>query len=208
MAKEYNHFIPANDEELSVWTNPFEEKLPGVATLLGISEARVTEAQDATLKIREGINKHSIKKQEYQESVAYKKLLRSREVKVLVRLAVDIKRNPLYTENIGKELGIIGSATSADRSPLRPSLKVKAEHGYVSVSFNKKGQTGVSIFTRLRGTVGWEKLVSGATRSPYKDERPLQQEGIAEIREYTARYWDNATEIGSESDIAFTLFGG
>lgn len=203
------HFIPSNDAELSVWTVNFEEKIPILAPVLAIPAEKVTEVQTISTTIRDGVDKHAIKKQEYLESVAYKKLLRQREVKALVSLAIAIKRMPGYTENIGRELGIIRkSPTPTLRTQIKPRLKLNVEKGYVAIAFNKQKQTGITIYSRLKGTNGWETLVSGATVSPFLDTRTLQTPANAEVREYMARYWDNATEIGLESDIVFTLFGG
>lgn len=208
MAKDYTPFIPKKDADLGLWATNFKEKIAAIAQALGIAPSEATAAEDIAQVVKDGMEKAVVKKQEQQEAVAYKKVLRSREVKQLVRLAINIKRSPLYTENMGRELGIIGSQASAERAPLRPTLKVKAEVGYVSIAFNKQRQKGITIYARLRGNTGWDKLVSGTSVSPFRDERPLQQENVAETREYMGRYWDNAAEIGQESDIVFTLFGG
>lgn len=208
MLSSYYHFIPKTDAELAQWVANFRLKIPTVGALVELPATTITEAQDTAQLIEEGFEKSVVKKQEQQEAVAYKKVLRKREVKKLVSLAIAIKRSPLYTENMGRELGIIGIQSSAGRAPLRPTLKLKTEVGYVAISFNKQRQKGITIYSRLKGSPGWETLVSGTSVSPFKDARPLQQEGVAETREYLARYWDNATEIGQESDIVFTLFGG
>lgn len=208
MATEYYHFIPANDDELGSWANNFKEKISAIGPLVGITAEQVTAAESTADIITSAIEKGTVKKQEYQEAMALKRVTRQREVKQLVTLAIQIKRSVQYTENMGRELGIIGSQTSTDEKQIRPQLKVSVMPGYVNITFRKKRQTGVSIYTRLRGTTGWEKLVSGATASPFKDERPLQTAGTAENREYMARYWENAAEIGQESDIVSILFGG
>ncbi|GGH65746.1 hypothetical protein HNQ91_002016 [Filimonas zeae] len=208
MLSAYYHFIPKADADLVLWVANFRLKIATVGAQIELPAATITEAADTAQIIEDGFEKSAVKKQEQQEAVAYKKVLRKRDVKKLVSLAIAIKRHPLYTENMGRELGIIGTQSNAGRSPLRPTLKLKTEVGYVAISFNKQRQKGITIYSRLKGSHGWDTLISGTSVSPFKDERPLQQEGVAETREYLARYWDNATEIGQESDIVFTLFGG
>jgi len=208
MNVNYYHFIPKGDSDLAQWAANFKEKIGVIGAQVNLPAVDITAGEDIAQLVKEGMEKATVKKQEQQEAIAYKKVLRRREVKKLVSLAIAIKRSPLYTENMGKELGIIGTQSSAERSPLRPTLKLKTEVGYIAISFNKQRQKGITIYSRLRGTNGWDKLIGGTSVSPFRDERPLHQEGVPETREYLARYWDNATEIGQESDIVFTLFGG
>lgn len=208
MQSTYYHFIPKTDADLVLWVANFRLKLPVVGPQVQVPATTITEAQDTAQLIEDGFERSVVKKQEQQEAIAYKKVLRKTEVKKLVSIAIAIKRHPLYTENMGRELGIIGTQSTAGRNPLRPTLKLKTEVGYVAISFNKQRQKGITIYSRQKGSHGWDTLVSGASLSPFKDTRPLQQEGVAEYREYMARYRENAAEIGQESDIVFTLFGG
>lgn len=208
MVKDYNPIIPDNDDAAGNWAGNFEEKIVVIGPQVGFTPAEVTQAQAWAATFANAMTRCTIKKMEQQEAIALKKVVRKREGKELITLALRIKRSPLYTENMGKELGIVSTQSSAARNTVKPTLKLTVMPGYISVAFNKKRHKGVTIFSRLKGTNGWETLVSGATVSPFEDTRPLQAAPTPEIREYIARYWDNATEIGQESDIVFTLFGG
>ena len=100
-----------------------------------------------------------------------------------------------------------GSAVDFDPNTYKPVLKVTVEADVVKVAFTKKGVDGVAIYTRLRGTAAWRKLAMD-TLSPYFDNSPLAQAGVAEAREYMGRGVLHDQEIGVDSDIVAITFGG
>ena len=100
-----------------------------------------------------------------------------------------------------------GSAVNFDPNTYKPVLKVTVEADVVKVAFTKKGVDGVAIYTRLRGTAAWRKLAMD-TLSPYFDNSPLAQAGVAEKREYMGRGVLHDQEIGVDSDIVTITFGG
>ena len=100
-----------------------------------------------------------------------------------------------------------GAAVSFDPNTYKTVLKVTVEADVVKVAFTKKGVDGVAIYTRLRGAAAWRKLAVD-TLSPYFDNSPLAQEGVAEKREYMGRGVLHDQEIGVDSDIVTVTFGG
>ena len=100
-----------------------------------------------------------------------------------------------------------GSAINFDPNTYKPVLKVTVEADVVKVAFTKKGVDGVAIYSRLRGTAAWHKLAVD-TVSPYFDNSPLAQAGVAEAREYMGRGVLHDQEIGVDSDIVAITFGG
>jgi hypothetical protein len=104
-------------------------------------------------------------------------------------------------------LQLKGSAINFDPNTYKPELKVTLEADVVKVAFTKKGVDGVAIYTRLRGTLGWRKVAMDSV-SPYFDNSPLAQTGVAETREYMGRGVLNDREIGVDSDIVTITFGG
>lgn len=207
MRKGYNYFIPYDDAGTRIWSDNFGEKIVTIGPAYGLTTAEVTEAEDSCTNLSGALLRSEVKKNEQQEAVSNKNIIRKAEIKKLLKLAAKIKLHPDYTENVGKELGIVGSSTNGiERSTLRPTIKAFAYPTHVEISFSKQNQTGVTIYSRLKGQEIWVKLIN-ATQSPYRDERPLSQAGIPEIREYVSMYWDNGAELGQYSDIAFTLFG-
>lgn len=107
-----------------------------------------------------------------------------------------IKGNPAYTEAMGLDMGIVGSemAPPPPGEILAPDLSAILLPGdlnqYVRLKFLKRGHEYVVIESR-RGSGAWEVLTQ-TNQSPYVDERDLLVAGQAEVREYRARYWDNA----------------
>ena len=100
-----------------------------------------------------------------------------------------------------------GSAINFDPNTYKTVLKVTVEADVVKVAFTKKGVDGVAIYSRLRGTAVWHK-VAVDTLSPYFDNSPLAQAGVAETREYMGRGVLHDQEIGVDSDIVTIAFGG
>ena len=104
-------------------------------------------------------------------------------------------------------LHLKGAAINFDPNTYKPVLKVTVEADVVKLTFTKKGVDGVAIYTRLRGTAAW-RLLKVDTVSPYYDNSPLAQAGVAEKREYMGRGVLHDQEIGVDSDIVSVTFGG
>ena len=100
-----------------------------------------------------------------------------------------------------------GPAISFDPNTYKPVLKVTVEADVVKVAFTKKGVDGVAIYSRLHGPTAWRK-VAVDTVSPYFDNSPLAQAGVAETREYMGRGVLHDQEIGVDSDVVIITFGG
>ncbi|BAV07747.1 hypothetical protein FLA_3778 [Filimonas lacunae] len=192
-----------------MWTGNYNEKAQIHGPNLGLTAIELTTISDLATIVKSTIGNVTVKKKEQNEAVEKKNLLAKNELQQLADFAIRMKRHPNYTENIGKELGIVGYVTTAlDKVVMRPVIKLATYPDHISIRFTKKGQKGVTIFTRIKGSMGWEALIHGATTSPFQDTRPLTQAGIPENREYMGRFWNNGTEIGQESDIISTTFKG
>ena len=105
-----------------------------------------------------------------------------------------------YTEAIGTDLGIVGSAATEKALPkFSADLLQGTGCQCVKLSFAKYGHMGVYIESR-RGTGAWE-FQAIDTESPYMDERPLLAAGTPEVREYRMRFWDKGTPNGDWTDV-------
>ncbi|BAV09695.1 hypothetical protein SAMN05421788_1011132 [Filimonas lacunae] len=207
MSNNYNYFIPRTDGDLGRWAAAYKEKITILGPSLGLTPAEITEQETAAQSVVDTMNRITVKKQEQQEAVSLKKVIKNRELKQIANMAARIKRTASYTENMGSELGIVSSPIITQRATLKPALKLVVYPDHVQIAFTKQNQTGITIFSRIKGTTNWTKLISGATVSPYLDYSPLQKPDVPEVREYQARYWDNGTEIGQDSDVVIALFG-
>lgn len=206
MKKSYNYFIPSTDAELVRWLNNYKEQIAVVGPLAGLTSPQVTELQDKAQKSIDALLAVILKKQEYKDAILAKNQVRTEEVNFIANASVVLKRSALYTSNIGGALGIVTAVAAPSRVTLQPSLKVNVYPDYVEINFNKQSQTGVTIFTRIHGTGEWIKLAN-AERSPYKDTRPLQVAGKAEVREYICRCYSNDEFVGQNSEVTIAVFG-
>lgn len=175
--------------------------------MIGLTADQVTAQQNAAQGIVDKFNKVAQKRSELAEAVEAKQLCRTNEIKTICDAVIGYKRFTGFTDNIGKDLGVIANTLFVDISTLRPTLKCTVYPGYVSVSFNKQNMYGVTIFCRIKGTEGWTELTS-KRNSPYKDARPLAEAGKAEHREYMAMCYDGEIDLGQQSDIVSVVFGG
>lgn len=122
-----------------------------------------------------------------------------------------IKGLPGYTEAIGLDMGIVGSELAAPPPGETPPPEVKATvipgdaNQYVRLKFFKRGHEYVVIESR-RGAGAWEEIAQ-RNKSPYVDERDLLAAGMAEVREYRARFWDAGAPSSDWCDVLRVTVG-
>jgi hypothetical protein len=115
-----------------------------------------------------------------------------------------------YTENIGKELWIIGEDIEFKESDFKSVISAEAKKDYVVVNFTKKGVDGVNIYSHPIGSTdanAWEKLGMD-NHPPYYDSRPLANAGQPEIRAYKVMGVINDEEVGDWSDVVTATYTG
>ncbi len=123
-----------------------------------------------------------------------------------------LKGQPGFTLAMGLDMGIVGSEVPVPPPPGSfppPDIFLKIIAGtlnqYVSVRFYKYGHEYVVIESR-RGTGPWEQIAQ-SNKSPYIDNRDLLVAGVAEVREYRARFWDNGASTSEWCDVARITVG-
>ena len=115
-------------------------------------------------------------------------------------LIAKMKLSAGYTDAIGTDLGIVGSAETEKALPkFSADLLQGTNSQSVKLTFYKYTHQGVHIESR-RGTDAWEFLGID-TESPYEDERPLLAAATPEVREYRMRFWDKGTPNGDWTDV-------
>jgi hypothetical protein len=199
------HFIPKGDPELLGWVTNYDNKISVVGPTLGFTPAAITDQKDKAQAVVTALNNLIQKTREKEEAVTIKNLVRKNEVQFLADTAIAMKRNPLFTESIGDVLGIMPSTIPTLKTTLQPAIKLNAYPGVIEVSFNKRAQSAVFIFSRVQGTEAWTMLVNTA-KSPYRDTRQAVVAGKPEIREYCAQCWDGSELIGQKCDVASIAF--
>ena len=94
-----------------------------------------------------------------------------------------------YTDAMGADLGIVGSASTAHTDP--PTLWQGAvAQNSVEVCTNIYEHAGVWLESQRQGEAGFSFLATETT-SPYVDNRPVKTPSQAEWRDYRACWWDN-----------------
>lgn len=205
--KKTKDFFPTSDDRLAVWNASYKENIVVHGPTLGLTAAEVTEQEDAAASIESSVDGLEMKRNQAKEASAFKRRMVKEKGAVLRKCIARMKTHPAYTEEIGRELGIVGPSQTLDISKVKPELKLTVYPGYVSIAFTKQGLEGVVIFSRIKGTLGWEKLGTDFA-SPFLDKRPLKEANQPEYREYMAMYTNLREAIGQQSDIVTTVFGG
>jgi hypothetical protein len=208
MINLHQHFIPVKDSELLGWAINYDNKITVAGPLIGLTPAQVTDQKDKITVVIGALNKVIQKTTEKAEAVTAKNLARQNELQDVVDAMVACKRNSLFTENIGRELGVIASVVTPLKATLAPRITATSYPAGVEIRFKKRGQTGVHIFCRPKGGNGeWEQIAK-ETKSPYLDTRSLVVAGNPEAREYMAICFAGSEMVGQQSDIVSVAFAG
>jgi hypothetical protein len=205
--KQFIHFIPGANGRLSTWAANYKAKIALHGPALGLSAEDITKQQTAAQGIVDTLNKIEQKKSELGQASTAKKLFKDNEFKMIRGAVSGYKKVTGYTEDIGRELGVVATNVNVVTEELKPSARLKTEPGLVKVFFNKRKMYGATIFSRLQGVADWTELSSEVT-SPYIDRRPLAEPGKPELREYMVRCYDGRIDIGQHSDVTSIVFGG
>lgn len=205
--KYFINYIPTSYAKRQAWAENYRIKIREYGAQLGLKPEEIDAHEAAAAKIVSMANTVEIRRKAAANAVAEQRLMHKNELKLIRDGVTAFKRSAGFTESIGSDLGVIGTSTPVDKSVLKPRLKTVAYPGFVNVSFKKGKMFGVTVFSRLKGTTGWSELAS-VRKSPYKDMRPLAEDGKPEHREYMAMCYDGVNDLGQQSDIVSIVFGG
>lgn len=207
MPKVYSYFIPQSNAKLLVWNGSFKEKIALLGPDVGLTAAEVTELEDSSQNIIDAILLFNTKNNEVDSARSALEVCKQNQLKKIIQKVGVIKRHPNYNDTIGSALGIIGSSQTIDLEVTRPALKLSVFPGAVEVSFQLMGMRGITIYSRTKGTLGWQQITHDY-ESPYLDTRPLAEPNKPEIREYMGRFFNGREDVGRESDVAVCTFAG
>ncbi len=234
------YYMPADDAGRQTWLNNFAGKINNYAALFNITAVDITQVQnDASDWSKMLAYQEALK--EYKHNVTtYKNHLNhtGKTTVVLTALTLapalpvfsstikadifgraaqmvqSIKANKNYTENIGKDLGIIGAEPTpaphtggnlpTERAAeLKPVLKIKLNKGGRPWIKWKKGQTHALRIEVDRGDGKGFILLTIATHHTYTDMFALPLINTTAIWKYRGIYLDNHEEQeGQWSELA------
>lgn len=201
-----NSFFPRAESFLVVWATNYQEKIAVHATALGLSPTEVAAEVAFCQAIIDSINAANNQKN------LYKAALETRDTTISFQggeLRLGIARHKMasgYTEAIGQDLGIVGSAGEFDAANYKPEINAELFGGNVRIRFRKMGVDGINIYKRQKGTSTFTFL-SRATKSPFEYRPVLSESNKPEHWEYRAFGVINDVEIGIASDIVEIVFG-
>lgn len=207
MKKKYIHFAPRGEAQKRVWASNVYDKIPTYGPLVGLDAVAVTKVQDAAQRIQTTIDTVEVKKRDLEEAVAAKNESLKEDIQVILTYAAMMKLHENYREQMGSAMGFIGTTTLIDVKDLRPNIQARTFEGKVEITFDLQTMNCITIFSRIKGTMGWTRLGNDKA-SPYIDARPLATPGQSEIREYAAMYFDGKEEVGQMSKMISIAFGG
>ncbi|MCD6068015.1 MAG: hypothetical protein K0S33_2841 [Bacteroidetes bacterium] len=218
-------FIPQSDSERGIWLNNFTIKLPGYATVLGITAAEITSVQKDNAMYSYVMNALDIYKQMAITMTSYKNLLRHSSgqpniggVPVMPtltaappavpegifdrisKLAKRIKASPAYTEAIGSDLGIIAATQTVNTDTLQPNLTVKLEGGKPRIRCTQGKADAIDLWSDRKDGNGFV-LVGRLTKTDYIDTTALPANISLAEWEYKAIYVIDNEHVGIVSDV-------
>lgn len=193
-------YMPHRDSDLDKWEDNFKAKLVLHSGAVGVTHEEVTQSDNVIIAHKEAFGEMVLIKETARSKVAANKIKKSNMRNFIRPLIQRIKNHPGYTEEIGKDLGIIGPVSSVDYATAKPVLKVIKGANGITIDFNKSEFDGVKIFSRCGSETEFSFLAND-TNPPYLDTRQNQNSSKAELREYYAVYILNDDTIGLESEI-------
>jgi hypothetical protein len=209
--KSYPGFFPRKDGEKIGWFTNYKIKIAVRGPEVDLAPPQINRNQVAAQKIIDVINFVTSKKAEYDAAMNLRDEIFATEGKVISNTATIIKNHYNFTDALGAEVGIMGGSKLHHEDQISPKLKVVVFPTSVEINFLKRYTHGISLYRRIVGPNGeetdWEHI-GYCHKSPFVDKDPVTENGIAELREYTARCVKNMEEIGQHSGIVSALFGG
>jgi hypothetical protein len=223
MAKD--PYLPASDNEKSIWLNSFSSQFVSLGLSLGFTPEEITAVVTDANAFSYAIALVEAGKNYAQQCTAFKDDLRDGAIGatplafpvfiapvnpptavatgIFKRIAAVVKRiksNSLYTEAMGKSLGIVGTEVNPDLSDAKPVLAITQTGGKVVIKYTKGYADGLRILSK-RGSETNYSLLTIVTKNTFEDTRPNLTPGQPEVRYYTAYYLQADVVVGLVSDV-------
>ena len=198
-------FFPKAITELLAWAQNYKTKIGNFAEALNMSPDEVAKEVAKCDKMIDSINEVFGLRSNFKSGVSSRNSILDAEG---TDLRIDIKRHKAsagYTESIGLALGIIGTDTDFDPSTFKPVITVEPFGNLVTIKFTKKGVNGLNIYSRKKGQANF-KLLSRATKSPFKFQPAVDETGKPIQWEFIAFGVIKDEEIGLPSDSVTFVF--
>ena len=196
--RKHGDYIPTKKLDLDYWLKNLTAKAEEYKNKYGISESDIEILKPIAESYSEDIKTEMdllTKKLAQFEKTA---IDRKKAIKIGRSISQKIKNDINYSEDIGRDFGIIGPEHVFKYKEFRPKLKLRRVSGGVEISFTKSQTEGVNIYRKLEGPNEFEFLIRDIN-SPYIDKKNMDKHATYE---YIARAVIDDKEIGIESQIS------
>jgi hypothetical protein len=230
----YNYYIPTDELGKALWLDNFSNKIGTYATKYGISVPEVKDMVDSNNCFRYWLDYRN-KYNEYLKKVtAFKNQLSAGLPAGAVMAAIPvpptvpvapilvnagiftraaslvsrIKGYTSYTEDDGKDLGIIATSSMIDFVNLKPEFIIrKVAGGQPEIVWTKQGLGGIDIYVCRDNTSNYSYLAFDSHPN-YTDKAPLPANGTSQVWYYKIIYRQHDEQVGKWSnEVAVTVTG-
>ena len=193
-------FYPQTEPEKKGWHQNFATKLRVHGPTLGITEPQLVRVEQDAVSVAAELDTTQQLRATYQSQVTKKnRVLHEKETGVRDTVT-SIKRHPQYTEEIGRDLGIIGTEpVRRTHESVRPDFSLTTMPNLLRGDWTKLNFDGVLVDCKRGAETQWTRIDKD-TRSPFEDRRPNLVAGVPEARTYRLRYFLHDQEIGMWSE--------
>lgn len=221
--------LPRNEAGILARLQLWSVKLPNLMATLGLTAADITRIQNDALVYAWAIEYANFIRKESEGVTAAKKILFKGSIhapaptfagsitppplpatatiqpgieEFLDLLATRIEGSTNYTEEIGRELGLITDSTDGGDDEKQPVVKKREAlfGGHVRLTFSLQGMKAVWIMSKRGAETAFTKLDT-AVEGEYVDTRPNLVAGQPEVREYQLVFLEKNQPVGQPSDI-------
>ena len=193
MAKQ--DYIPGKEGELLKWCEQYKAVLPGLQAKYDLSDDEVAAQIAACDAIIAAIKANEDAQKTAQGARKTLNTTKSEQTKIIRANAQHMKTNPVYDEDDGEVLGIVGDEDEKDIDNSQPKLATRRIEGGTELKFSLEGFfDAVKIFRQRPGE--GKVFIAMDTSSPYNDTAEPQVNGTS----YTAWFVLNDETVGLESD--------
>lgn len=220
-----NHdFISKSDQGKATFLKNLALKLPGYATVLGLTPADVTSVVNDAAAFNRILDDQEAFKTYKQNISKYKDIMRDGPLGAplgawpvaptlpaaptvvsagifprIRKLIGRIKATPGYTNGIGEDLGIVGDEQVIDIPNLKPVLKSRLDGGRPLIIWFKGSADSVNIYVDRKDGKGFVYLATDSYPD-YLDTFPMPDDVPAVVWDYKAIYRIGDDTVGQFSE--------
>ncbi|GAL83113.1 hypothetical protein Galf_1817 [Sporocytophaga myxococcoides] len=219
-----NGYLPKADKEKAIWLKNFSGKLQIHAANVGIASEEVIGVSNDALAFLYALEMVENSKNETAQKVSFKNILADGSEALALtyptsipalnqpalvkagifkrtgKLVQRIKNHPNYNDSIGKDLGVIGSESTQDRTTMKPEISGALDAHRPLIKWKKGTADSIDIYVDRKDGKGFVFLANDSTPD-YIDTHPLSSGSDTAIWSYKGIYKIQDEQVGEFSNI-------